>query len=432
LEEKKDARTLGASMAFREYAMHGSTERMRKYAAQADVHAFETETGRTALHKAAFWGHVETVTYLLDECKLDVNAVDFSGDTALHDAARFGHRAVIDKLIAAGAATDIKNAEGHTSEDVAKAYGKAPLKPVRVIAEVGERRPRMFTLEELNAKDAAGFEQALGGIYEESPWVARAVSGKGPFKSVRALAEAMATIVNDADEETKLRLLRAHPDLAGRAALAGKVTAESSEEQSRAGLAHCTPEELEKFTALNNAYVKKFGFPFILAVRNATKRAILGAFERRLGNDSAAERTECLTQVHKIANMRLLEKVQHAPTGFLTCHVLDTARGCPAAGLRISLRRRLDNGEWRSLGTWITNGDGRLPNGPALKGADHRSGVYEWSFFVAEYYAAVGVPTAGTPFLDEVPLRFGIGDPEDHYHVPLLVSPWSCATYRGS
>lgn len=428
LEERKtDSRILGASLAFREYAMHGSTERMRQYASKADVHAKEANSGRTALHKASFWGHFETVTYLLDECGLDPNTADFSGDTALHDAAQFGHRGVINKLVAAGASTDIKNKSGQTCEDVAKYYGKDPIGAKHVPTSAG-----MLTLEQLNAMGAAALEESLGGIYEKSPWVARAAAKNGPYTSLRALADAMAAAVDASDEEVKLQLLRAHPDLAGKAALAGDVTAESSEEQSRAGLAHCTAEELQRFTALNDSYRNKFGFPFILAVRNATKRSILGAFERRLKNDGAAERTECLTQVHKIAYMRLLERVEHAPTGFLTCHVLDTARGCPAAGLRLTLRQRLSSGEWQNLGNWITNEDGRLPGGPALKGVKHKAGVYEWTFFVAEYYAAVGVPIGGTPFLDEVPLRFGIDDPESHYHVPLLVSPWSCATYRGS
>jgi 2-oxo-4-hydroxy-4-carboxy-5-ureidoimidazoline decarboxylase len=275
------------------------------------------------------------------------------------------------------------------------------------------------------------FEAALGGIYENSPWVPRTAATKRPFDSLRALADAMAAAVDGSEEAVKLALLRAHPDLAGKAALAGNVTAHSSDEQTRAGLTHCTVEELKQFTELNGAYTEKFGWPFILAVRNATKRAIFCAFERRLKNDACAERTECLRQVHRIAYMRLLTAVQHADTGFLTCHVLDTARGCPAAGMRVTLRR-LTGGASQTLGTWITNEDGRL-DGPALKGAAHRPGTYEWTFYVEEYFAAVGVPTnMGTPFLDEVPIRFGIGDPESHYHVPLLVSPAGCSTYRGS
>jgi len=116
-----------AGEEFREYAMHGSTERMKPFAGSADVHEREEHSGRTALHKAAFWGHVETTTYLLDECKLDVNIQDYSGDTALHDAVRFGHAGVVDKLLAAGAKKDIANKEGKTPAAVAADYGKTEI-----------------------------------------------------------------------------------------------------------------------------------------------------------------------------------------------------------------------------------------------------------------------------------------------------------------
>lgn len=293
----------------------------------------------------------------------------------------------------------------------------------------------LISLEALSAMDEKTFVETLGSIYENSPWVATAAAKQKPFTSLKQLAGCMAAIVDQAEEEMKLALLRAHPDLAGKAALAGDMTDDSKEEQARAGLSTLTPEELEKFTALNNAYKTKFGWPFIIAVRNATKRAIMMSFERRIGNDSCAERAECIKQVHKIAYMRLLNTVQFAPTGFLTCHVLDTARGCPAAGLQIILRRQIGApgaGTWETIGTYVTNADGRLPGGPALKGENHKHGVYEWTFFAGEYFTQAGVPTGCTPFLDEVPIRFGIDDPEDHYHVPLLVSPWSCSTYRGS
>jgi len=84
------------------------------------------------------------------------------------------------------------------------------------------------------------------------------------------------------------------------------------------------------------------------------------------------------------------------------------------------------------IGEYITNDDGRLECGPALKGKDFQVGTYEWTFFVADYFASRGTYFPGTPFLDIVPLRFGIDNPDDHYHVPLLVSPWSFSTYRGS
>jgi len=131
--------------------------------------------------------------------------------------------------------------------------------------------------------------------------------------------------------------------------------------------------------------------------------------------------------------MRLRLLVQPNPTGFLTCHVLDTARGCPAAGMHVSLSK-LDEttGQMGLLKRFVTNADGRLDGGPALKGDDFVHGTYEWVFAVGEYFASNAVFTSGTQFLADVPLRFGIDDPEAHYHVPLLCSPWSYSTYRGS
>ena len=135
--------------------------------------------------------------------------------------------------------------------------------------------------------------------------------------------------------------------------------------------------------------------------------------------------------MHKIAWMRLLDAVAHTPAGFLTCHVLDTARGCPAAGMAVSLRRVGDHGDLPAEYAFVTNADGRL-DGPALKGDAFAAGAYEWTFRVGEYFAAAGVPVAATPFLGDVPIRFGIDNPEEHYHVPLLCSPWTFSTYRGS
>jgi 5-hydroxyisourate hydrolase len=118
--------------------------------------------------------------------------------------------------------------------------------------------------------------------------------------------------------------------------------------------------------------------------------------------------------------------------GFLTTHVLDTAHGCPAVGIAIELWRVSQDGSSRELLTAVkTNADGRTPQ-PLLAGDDFAAGVYELDFAVGEYFAAQGVPTPEIPFLDRVTIRFGIADAQAHYHVPLLVSPWSYSTYRGS
>ena len=152
------------------------------------------------------------------------------------------------------------------------------------------------SLDALNSCPDSEFVTVLGGIFEHSPWVAETVADKRPFASVEALHAAMVAAVADAGEPAQLALMRAHPDLAGKAALAGELTAESTSEQSGAGLDRLTAEEYDRFHTLNDAYKARFGFPFILAVRGHDKRSILAAFQTRLENSKEAEKDEALAQ----------------------------------------------------------------------------------------------------------------------------------------
>ena len=155
--------------------------------------------------------------------------------------------------------------------------------------------------------DRAGFLTRYGGVYEHSPWIAAAVWDAGRASDeAEALADAMAADVEAAGEAGQLDLLQAHPDLAGRLAVAGALTADSSAEQAGAGLDRCTPEEFAEFQRLNAAYKARFHFPFILAVRGHDRAGILEAFRRRLRNDRATEFREALDQVHRIARLRLI------------------------------------------------------------------------------------------------------------------------------
>ena len=158
-----------------------------------------------------------------------------------------------------------------------------------------------------SALDRPGFISRYGGVYERSPWVAEAVwdAGGAPDEA-EALADAMAAVVEATGPEAQLRLLRAHPDLAGKLAVGEEMTSESESEQAAAGLDHCLPEEFAEFQRLNAAYKARFGFPFIMAVKGHDRAAILAAFRRRIGNDREAEFREALAQVHRIARMRLL------------------------------------------------------------------------------------------------------------------------------
>ena len=220
------------------------------------------------------------------------------------------------------------------------------------------------TAADLCAAGQEEFVAAVGGVYEKSAWIAERGFARGPYGSLTSLAAGLKAVVDESTEvrprtnvnpscspplarsrafqtsqEEQRALLRAHPDLAGKAALAGSLTAESAEEQARAGLGSLTEDEMARFTEMNSRYASKFGFPFILAIRNAKKRTILNAFATRIDSPPGVELAECLAQVHKIAWMRLREVVAAESTGKLTCHVLDTARGKPAAGMAVSLRR---------------------------------------------------------------------------------------------
>ncbi len=150
------------------------------------------------------------------------------------------------------------------------------------------------------------FVERYGGIYEHSPWVAERVETQfGSTVTATELGRLMADCVDNAATEMQLELILAHPDLAGRAQIAGELTAESTEEQSSAGLDRCSADEYERFQALNAAYKEKFGFPFIMAVRNSSRAEILDAFESRLGNDYDTEFETALEQIHEIARLRL-------------------------------------------------------------------------------------------------------------------------------
>ncbi len=154
--------------------------------------------------------------------------------------------------------------------------------------------------------DTHDFIAHYGGIYEHSPWVAEQVAELGVDETdTKRLAELMAECVDNASRERQLELIRAHPDLAGKAQVAGELTEDSSTEQASAGLDRCSPAEFERFQALNAAYHDKFGFPFVMAVRNSSRQEILAAFSERLDNDPALEFETALAEIHKIARLRL-------------------------------------------------------------------------------------------------------------------------------
>ena len=170
-----------------------------------------------------------------------------------------------------------------------------------------------LTLAQLNAAPVGEAAALLDGLYEHSPWIVQAALAQRPFASLAALKHACAQVVTQATRDQQLALIRAHPELAGKAMVSQSLTAESTGEQSRAGLTNCTPAEFATLQTLNADYNAKFGFPFILAVRGPrgtglTRAQIIETFARRLANPPAFELAECLRNIHRIAEIRLNDK----------------------------------------------------------------------------------------------------------------------------
>ena len=294
--------------------------------------------------------------------------------------------------------------------------------------------PSRTTLEALNAADRKSFADALGAIFEHAPWIADAAFAALPFASVAALHEAMMAALRKAPPDQQMAFVRGHPELAGKIARAGTMTAESTSEQGGLGLDRLSDAEVARFEKLNTEYGKKFGFPFIICVRRHTRNSILQQFERRLALTPDGEFAAALAEISYITRLRLVDKVdgpgQPPTAGRLSTHVLDTYNGRPAPGVAIALYEigATARGLLRSA---TTNKDGRT-EAPLIDGEPLRIGTYELQFSVGDYFARENIRTFDPPFLDVVPIRFSIAEPEGHFHVPLVVTPWSYSTYRGS
>ena len=290
-------------------------------------------------------------------------------------------------------------------------------------------------LSDLNACSRDDFVAALANIFEYSPWIAEHAAFARPFAGVKQLFDAMKAALDRAPPELRLALIKAHPDLADKTQRAAGLTAESSAEQDSAGLDRLSDLEYVAFERVNNAYRAKFGFPYIVCVRRHTRDSILRDFERRLPNDAKTEMKASIEEICRIAALRVDQLVvseDRLPVqGRLSTHVLDTHSGRPAAGVVVELVELSERGANRVVTRTVTNVDGRTDR-PLIGGRPVPIGRYELTFSVGDYFAARQVAMSDPPFFDRIPLRFSVSEPEGHLHVPLLVTPWSYATYRGS
>jgi 2-oxo-4-hydroxy-4-carboxy-5-ureidoimidazoline decarboxylase len=286
----------------------------------------------------------------------------------------------------------------------------------------------MHTLDQLNAMPSDAFVAALDGVFEHAAWVAQAAAAQRPFVTVSALHDALMAAVRAAPPDICTDFLRGHPPLSPKALADPGLTASSRAEQSGLGMTSLG-DQLARFEAGSTAYEARFGFPFIVCVRRQTPPFVLRALERRLDNAPDRERAAAVAEIGHITRLRLVDRVtgpgMPKTSGHLSAHVLDTARGKAAEGVPMELFC-----EGVLISQAITNHDGRT-DAPLLSDGPLRAGRYELRFHVEEYYA--GWPNVtDPPWYDVIPIRFGIAEPEGHYHIPLLLGAWTYTTYRGS
>lgn len=281
----------------------------------------------------------------------------------------------------------------------------------------------MIELDTLNALPDPAFVAALAGVFEHADWVAAAAARARPFPTVAALHDALMASVRAAPVAAQAAFLNGHPELGIDKV---ELTAESRAEQEALGL----DAGDGALASLNAAYRARFGLPFIVCVRRHTPANMLRVLQARLASSPAAEHEAALAEVGFITRLRLLDRVDGpgrdamaaSLAGRLSTHVLDTAAGRAAPGVTVELLC-----EGRPVAASVTNGDGRL-DAPLLPAGPLRMGRYEIRFGIGAYFAARGIAS----FYDVVPVAFVVGAAEGHYHVPLVASPWSYGTYRGS
>ncbi|MDQ3375596.1 MAG: 2-oxo-4-hydroxy-4-carboxy-5-ureidoimidazoline decarboxylase [Actinomycetota bacterium] len=172
--------------------------------------------------------------------------------------------------------------------------------------------PEKLSIEEVNRTDREEFVSRFGAVFERSPWVAEGAWQGRPFDGLDGLHAAFVRTVHDAPGERRVALIRAHPDLAGKAALAGELTDESANEQASAGLDRLSPQEYEEFHRLNAAYREKFGLPYVVCVRDNTKETIFAGAEERLSNTREEEVEAALGEISRISRLRLEDLIEES------------------------------------------------------------------------------------------------------------------------
>ncbi|WP_407520909.1 hydroxyisourate hydrolase [Methylobacterium oryzisoli] len=271
------------------------------------------------------------------------------------------------------------------------------------------------SLAALNAAPPGLFAAFAADLFAGAAWVGERAAAARPFATLAALHEGLMAAATAAAPAERRALIGGFPDVAAEAA----------------GL---TDEEAAALARSAAAYRARHGFPCLICTARHGPEAILAAVAARLAGPPEAEEAAALREIGHITRLRLLDRVEGpgAPpaAGRLSTHVLDTHAGRPAAGVALRLFA-LDRAGRRLLEARTTNPDGRT-DAPLLHGAPLRTGRYEIEFDLGPYFRARVDAGIATLFLDTVPVRFGIDEPEGHYHVALIATPWSYTVYRGS
>ena len=270
----------------------------------------------------------------------------------------------------------------------------------------------------------------LGDVFEHAPEVGEAIAGQAPFASVTALHAALLGEIDRWPADRVFRFLNNHPDLAAPAQRREPLTPDSAREQAGVGLDRMTPEQAKRLAEWNIKYRARFGFPFIICALRHSRDSIIAEFARRQEGTSSNELRNALTEIGRISALRLARKVTGVGLprvhGALSTHILDTANGVPAAGIPIELYV-LGEGTNELVARTVSNRDGRT-DVPLIAGRPVPNGTYELCFDLTSHLAS----SERKPLLGVVPIRFTTNEPEAHYHIPLLFTPWSYTTYRGS
>ncbi|WGW11745.1 2-oxo-4-hydroxy-4-carboxy-5-ureidoimidazoline decarboxylase [Saxibacter everestensis] len=304
--------------------------------------------------------------------------------------------------------------------------------PETLLADTDSEHPVSLSVDEINTLAEEDFVHFFGDIYEHAPWIMAAVATLRPFASRADMYIASAMVLDDASEKDQRALLGEHPELARPDLNEGSLTVESAREQEGAGLAMLDGSLKGELNEIAQRYTQRHGFPGVVCVREHPNTAsIIAELNRRVDRQTAKEVQTGVAEIKKIARHRIISRVSEKPggPGYLTTHVLDTAYGTPGAGMGYDVAY-VRHDRRCPVASGRTNSDGRSESA-LLSGADFIPGEYEIVFRVGEYFSGCAGSSGGR-YLGDVPIRVIVDEPDQHYHVPLIVSNWGYTTYRGS